>query len=107
MRERGGSGGMAESPSTAQIQNQQNQHQQYSALPVTTPSTQDTATNKESSGNGTVDDYMEDICPYATFQLPAVPKSLMERVQIRALFTLDHITQFKVLLSTMIPREQH
>nr|XP_053629727.1 uncharacterized protein LOC128686726 isoform X2 [Cherax quadricarinatus] len=101
MRERGGSGGMAESPSTAQIQNQQNQHQQYSALPVTTPSTQDTATNKESS------DYMEDICPYATFQLPAVPKSLMERVQIRALFTLDHITQFKVLLSTMIPREQH
>ncbi|XP_042239240.1 Down syndrome cell adhesion molecule-like protein Dscam2 isoform X3 [Homarus americanus] len=76
MRERGGSGGMAESPSTAQIQNQQNQHQQYSALPATTPSTQDTATNKESSGNGTVDDYIEDICPYATFQLPAVPKSL-------------------------------
>ncbi|XP_066972085.1 cell adhesion molecule Dscam1 [Macrobrachium rosenbergii] len=69
MRERGGSGGMAESPSTAQIQNQQNQHQQYSALPANTPSTQDTATNKDSS------DYIEDICPYATFQLPAVPKS--------------------------------
>ncbi|XP_050698368.1 cell adhesion molecule Dscam2-like isoform X2 [Eriocheir sinensis] len=75
MRERSGSEGIAESPSTAQIQNQQNQHQQYSALPPTTPSTQDTATNKESSGNGTVDDYIEDICPYATFQLPAVPKS--------------------------------
>lgn len=55
MRERNGSEGIAESPSTAQIQNQQNQHQQYSALPPTTPSTQDTATNKESSGNGTVD----------------------------------------------------
>ncbi|XP_071523417.1 receptor-type tyrosine-protein phosphatase F-like [Panulirus ornatus] len=55
MRERGGSEGMAESPSTAQIQNQQNQHQQYSALPAATPSTQDTNTNKESSGNGTVD----------------------------------------------------
>lgn len=55
MRERSGSEGIAESPSTAQIQNQQNQHQQYSALPPTTPSTQDTATNKESSGNGTVD----------------------------------------------------
>ncbi|KAK4293506.1 hypothetical protein Pmani_033801, partial [Petrolisthes manimaculis] len=77
LRERGETEGMmAESPSTAQIQNQQNQHQQYSALPpTTTPSTQDTPTNKESSGNGTVDDYIEDICPYATFQLPAAPKS--------------------------------
>ncbi|XP_069971593.1 cell adhesion molecule Dscam1 [Penaeus vannamei] len=69
MRERGSSGGIAESPSTAQIQNQQNQHQQYSALPANTPSTQDTSTNKDSS------EYIEDICPYATFQLPAVPKS--------------------------------
>ncbi|ROT63266.1 Down syndrome cell adhesion molecule-like protein [Penaeus vannamei] len=50
MRERGSSGGIAESPSTAQIQNQQNQHQQYSALPANTPSTQDTSTNKDSSG---------------------------------------------------------
>ncbi|XP_076048641.1 Down syndrome cell adhesion molecule 4 isoform X2 [Oratosquilla oratoria] len=64
-------GEMGESPSTAQIQNLQNQHnQQYSVLPTATPSTQDTSTYKADSS-----DYIEDICPYATFQLPAVGKS--------------------------------
>ena len=44
-----GSGDMAESPSTTQIQNQENQRQQYSALSANTPSTQDTSTYKQES----------------------------------------------------------
>lgn len=58
---------MAESPSIAQIQNKQNRDQQYLAVRVGRPQQPiavDTDTYKTESA-----DYIEDICPYATFQL--------------------------------------
>lgn len=66
---------MAESPSIAQIQNKQNRDQQYLAVRVGRPQqpiTVDANTYKTDSA-----DYIEDICPYATFQLskPAYSES--------------------------------
>lgn len=58
---------IGESPSMAQIQNKQNRDQQYLAVRVgrgPQPLAVDTDTYKTESA-----DYIEDICPYATFQL--------------------------------------
>lgn len=65
---------MAESPSMAQIQNKQNRDQQYLAVHVgrgQQPIAVEDAYKAESA------DYIEDICPYATFQLskPAYSES--------------------------------
>lgn len=64
---------MGESPSMAQIQNKHNRDQQYLAVrvnrsqhPIASMDT-DTYKTQESS------DYIEDICPYATFQLNKPP----------------------------------
>lgn len=66
---------MGESPSMAQIQNKQNRDQQYLAVRVNRtqhPLSLDSGTYKSDSA-----DYIEDICPYATFQLnkPAYSES--------------------------------
>lgn len=66
---------MGESPSMAQIQNKQNRDQQYLAVRVgrgPQPLAIDSDTYKAESA-----DYIEDICPYATFQLskPAYSES--------------------------------
>jgi hypothetical protein len=66
---------MGESPSMAQIQNKQNRDQQYLAVRVgrgQQPLAIDSDTYKAESA-----DYIEDICPYATFQLskPAYSES--------------------------------
>ncbi|XP_063908088.1 cell adhesion molecule Dscam1 isoform X3 [Zophobas morio] len=66
---------MGESPSMAQIQNKQNRDQQYLAVRAgrgPQPLTIDSDTYKAESA-----DYIEDICPYATFQLskPAYSES--------------------------------
>lgn len=56
---------MGESPSMAQIQNKHNRDQQYLAVRVErAPQPLETDTYKAESA-----DYIEDICPYATFQL--------------------------------------
>lgn len=56
---------IGESPSLAQIQNKQNRDQQYLAVRVDrAPQQLETDTYKAESA-----DYIEDICPYATFQL--------------------------------------
>lgn len=56
---------MGESPTMAQIQNKQNRDQQYLAVRVErAPQVLETDTYKAESA-----DYIEDICPYATFQL--------------------------------------
>ncbi|KAF4524305.1 hypothetical protein B566_EDAN005361 [Ephemera danica] len=62
---------MAESPSIAQMQNQQNRDQQYLAVRVAHQAV-DTASYKTGDSAG---DYIEDICPYATFQLSKTPYS--------------------------------
>lgn len=66
---------IGESPSMAQIQNKQNRDQQYLAVRVgrgPQALAVDTDTYKTESA-----DYIEDICPYATFQLskPAYSES--------------------------------
>ncbi|XP_052126133.1 cell adhesion molecule Dscam2 isoform X2 [Frankliniella occidentalis] len=58
-------GAVGESPSLAQLQNQQNRDQHYLALPGAKYSEPSTYKTVESS------DYIKDICPYATFQLNA------------------------------------
>ncbi|KAG8222804.1 hypothetical protein J437_LFUL005010, partial [Ladona fulva] len=66
-------GAMGESPSVAQMQNQQNRDQQYLAVARGSHRTQSvdaTSFKAESSA-----DYIEDICPYATFQLSKAPYS--------------------------------
>lgn len=56
---------IGESPSMAQIQNKQNRDQQYLAVRVErTPQQLEPDVYKAESA-----DYIEDICPYATFQL--------------------------------------
>ncbi|XP_025832144.1 Down syndrome cell adhesion molecule-like protein Dscam2 isoform X2 [Agrilus planipennis] len=62
---------LGESPSMAQIQNKQNRDQQYLAVrvgrgqqPLSLNDSDNTGTYKTESA-----DYIEDICPYATFQL--------------------------------------
>ncbi|XP_044744906.1 Down syndrome cell adhesion molecule-like protein Dscam2 isoform X2 [Coccinella septempunctata] len=58
---------IGESPTMAQLQNKQNRDQQYLAVRVgraPQPIVDDTETYKAESA-----DYIEDICPYATFQL--------------------------------------
>ncbi|XP_049817554.1 Down syndrome cell adhesion molecule-like protein Dscam2 [Aethina tumida] len=75
-RERGNQNhSIGESPSMAQMQNKQNRDQQYLAVRVgrgPQPLAVDTDTYKTESA-----DYIEDICPYATFQLskPAYSES--------------------------------
>ncbi|XP_071455064.1 cell adhesion molecule Dscam1, partial [Hetaerina americana] len=66
-------GAMGESPSVAQMQNQQNRDQQYLAVARGSHRAQSvdaTSFKAESSA-----DYIEDICPYATFQLSKAPYS--------------------------------
>nr|CAD7430003.1 unnamed protein product [Timema monikensis] len=64
---------MGESPSVAQMQNQQNRDQQYLAVRV---GGQPQALSADSSSFKTDSaDYIEDICPYATFQLSKPPYS--------------------------------
>lgn len=66
-QERAQRNSMGESPSIAQIQNKQNRDQQYLAVRVGRPQQPiaiDADTYKSDSA-----DYIEDICPYATFQL--------------------------------------
>lgn len=68
---------MGESPSMAQIQNKQNRDQQYLAVRVNRqqhPLSMDTHSNTYKTESA---DYIEDICPYATFQLnkPAYSES--------------------------------
>lgn len=60
-----GHGPVGESPSLAQLQNQQNRDQHYLALPA--PKYSETSTYKTVESS----DYIKDICPYATFQLNA------------------------------------
>ncbi|XP_073994587.1 Down syndrome cell adhesion molecule 4 isoform X2 [Rhodnius prolixus] len=63
--------GMGESPSVAQLQNQQNRDQQYAVH-----FTQQTnlPTNLDSTAFKTnTPEYIEDVCPYATFQLAKPP----------------------------------
>lgn len=56
---------MGESPSMAQMQNKQNRDQQYLAVRVErAPQALEAETYKAEST-----EYIEDICPYATFQL--------------------------------------
>lgn len=60
---------MGESPSMAQIQNKQNRDQQYLAVRVNRqqhPLAMDSHSNTYKTESA---DYIEDICPYATFQL--------------------------------------
>lgn len=57
---------MAESPSMAQIQNKQNRDQQYLAVRV---GRGQQALAVEDNYKAESADYIEDICPYATFQL--------------------------------------
>ncbi|XP_063226995.1 cell adhesion molecule Dscam2 [Bacillus rossius redtenbacheri] len=67
---------MGESPSVAQMQNQHNRDQQY--LAVRSSGSQQPALSADSSSFKTDSaDYIEDICPYATFQLskPAYSES--------------------------------
>lgn len=70
LREENESRPVGESPSMAQIQNKQNRDQQYLAVRVNRagqlPMSIDTNTYKTTDSAG---DYIEDICPYATFQL--------------------------------------
>lgn len=55
---------MGESPSVAQIQNEQNREQQYLGIQV-----RDRSHSKTDGKTGKVDQYSEEICPYATFQI--------------------------------------
>ncbi|XP_068083883.1 cell adhesion molecule Dscam1 [Anabrus simplex] len=64
---------MGESPSVAQMQNQQNRDQQYLAVRV--GSGQQSLDIDSSSYKTDSADYIEDICPYATFQLSKPPYS--------------------------------
>lgn len=60
---------LGESPSVAQIQNEQNRDQQYLAIQVQKKSSDGKeVTTKE-------DDYMSDICPYAAFKISKPPYS--------------------------------
>ncbi|XP_049816620.1 Down syndrome cell adhesion molecule-like protein Dscam2 [Schistocerca nitens] len=64
---------MGESPSVAQMQNQQNRDQQYLAVRV--GSGQQALSIDSGSYKTDSADYIEDICPYATFQLAKPPYS--------------------------------
>ncbi|GFG29264.1 hypothetical protein Cfor_07941 [Coptotermes formosanus] len=64
---------VGESPSVAQMQNQQNRDQQYLAVRV--GSGQQTLSIDSASYKTDSADYIEDICPYATFQLSKPPYS--------------------------------
>lgn len=60
---------LGESPSVAQIQNEQNRDQQYLAIQVRERNLK-TETDRIKSNS---DDYIDDICPYATFQISKTP----------------------------------
>ncbi|KAK3913833.1 Down syndrome cell adhesion molecule-like protein Dscam2, partial [Frankliniella fusca] len=64
---RGPAGAVGESPSLAQLQNQQNRDQHYLALPGPGAKYSEASTYKTVESS----DYIKDICPYATFQLNA------------------------------------
>ncbi|XP_031340632.1 Down syndrome cell adhesion molecule-like protein Dscam2 isoform X2 [Photinus pyralis] len=68
-------GSLGESPSIAQIQNKQNRDQQYLAVRVGRP--QQPIAIEPDTYKADSADYIEDICPYATFQLskPAYSES--------------------------------
>lgn len=59
---------LSESPSIAQIQNEQNRDQQYLAIQVRNRTTKESDTGKANS-----EDYISDICPYATFRISKAP----------------------------------
>ncbi|KAI4469263.1 titin [Holotrichia oblita] len=67
---------IGESPSMAQIQNKQNRDQQYLAARVGQRGQQQLPTDTDTYKSDSAD-YIEDICPYATFQLskPAYSES--------------------------------
>ncbi|GLH07043.1 Down syndrome cell adhesion molecule-like protein Dscam2 [Gryllus bimaculatus] len=65
---------MGESPSVAQMQNQQNRDQQYLAVRVGSGPQQALSIDSSSYKTDSAD-YIEDICPYATFQLAKPPYS--------------------------------
>jgi len=63
---------MSESPSLANLQNKQNRDQQYLAVrcnPGTSAPRGSNSNDSGSFGKAEGNEYIEDICPYATFQL--------------------------------------
>lgn len=63
---------MSESPSLANLQNKQNRDQQYLAVRCNPSSSAPRGSNSNDSGSfgkAEGNEYIEDICPYATFQL--------------------------------------
>ncbi|EDW30037.1 GL22544 [Drosophila persimilis] len=63
---------MSESPSLANLQNKQNRDQQYLAVRCNPGPSQPRGSNSNDSGSfgkAEGNEYIEDICPYATFQL--------------------------------------
>lgn len=66
------SSSMSESPSMANLQNKQNRDQQYLAVrcnPGSGPTRGSHSNDSGSFGKAEGNEYIEDICPYATFQL--------------------------------------
>lgn len=62
------SSSMSESPSLANLQNKQNRDQQYLAVRCN-PGNRNSNSNDSGSFKAEGNEYIEDICPYATFQL--------------------------------------
>lgn len=63
---------MSESPSLANLQNKQNRDQQYLAVRCNPTNSAPRGSNSNDSGSfgkAEGNEYIEDICPYATFQL--------------------------------------
>lgn len=66
------SSSMSESPSLANLQNKQNRDQQYLAVRCNPSGSAPRGSNSNDSGSfgkAEGNEYIEDICPYATFQL--------------------------------------
>lgn len=69
---------MSETPSLTQLQNKQNRDQQYLAVrcnPNVGPPRTSNSNDSGSFGKAESNEYIEDICPYATFQLNKQPYS--------------------------------
>lgn len=60
---------MSESPSLANLQNKQNRDQQYLAVRCNPNSNRNSNSADSGSYKAEGNEYIEDICPYATFQL--------------------------------------
>ncbi|XP_058987901.1 cell adhesion molecule Dscam2 [Musca domestica] len=72
------SSSMSETPSLTQLQNKQNRDQQYLAVrcnPNVGPPRTSNSNDSGSFGKAEGNEYIEDICPYATFQLNKQPYS--------------------------------